>query len=205
MSFSSIVKHRLLAPPSQAFSSSPLLTSSSSLCRALGSWQDPTHALLEHPLVILDRAIASSAALSGISGTATTPPVAPVAPVLWAHKHNDRTCAYSEADTCIFNNKGNSTAMLLQLRRYHQEGFPKNWDGGLADTAILLRHSSSSVLQQLCDSWWNEMGATGSNVSESGSVRDQVSLPFVAWKLETPIFWFGGMIRDGSKLGIPPR
>jgi hypothetical protein len=119
-------------------------------------WMDPTHALLEQPLAILERAIASATALSSAPGHS---------PVIWSHKHNDRTCAYSEANTCIVNKKGNSTAILLQLRRYYKEGFPEHWEGGLADTAVLLRHSSSPVLQQLCDAWWDEMGTLGSTVS----------------------------------------
>lgn len=85
--------------------------------------------------------------------------------------HYERNCAYDEARICIDNGIGNAKDLMLSIDRMHNSGFPHNY--GLWYTSNLWRRHTVET-EILCESWWQEMS--------QGSIRDQVSLPFVLWK-----------------------
>lgn len=85
--------------------------------------------------------------------------------------HWRRQCLYKEANECIRQRKDGRDVLEAQAARYRQAGMPRNW--GLAATRIVIRRNTEPI-RALNEAWWAEI--------ERGSVRDQVSLPFVCWK-----------------------
>ena len=86
-------------------------------------------------------------------------------------KHWDRSCLYDEAAFCAKIGKDVPFTLDEQTRRYRASGMPKHW--GLAATRVVMRRNTPAI-RALNEAWWAEM--------EAGSVRDQVSLPFVCWQ-----------------------
>lgn len=86
--------------------------------------------------------------------------------------HNDRHCLYQEALFCTRKGKGSAARLRGQMQAYRKSGMPQNW--GLAETKCVIRRNTPAM-QQLNKMWWAEI--------ERHSLRDQVSLPFVCWKL----------------------
>jgi len=87
-------------------------------------------------------------------------------------KHPDRDCVYDEANFCAKVNKDNRETLMSQIERYHKEGMPTHW--GLAETRVVLRRNNS-LNNKLDTMWWDEI--------EHNSLRDQVSMPYVFWKM----------------------
>lgn len=85
--------------------------------------------------------------------------------------HWDRRCLYAEASFCAKVHKDRGAILKAQMARYRKAGMPSNW--GLAATRVVIRRNTQAI-HKLNDSWWKEI--------ERGSVRDQVSLPYVCWK-----------------------
>ena len=85
--------------------------------------------------------------------------------------HWDRNCLYDEAKFCAKVHKDVPFTLDEQVRRYKRAGMPKRW--GLAATRVVIRRNTPEI-RALNEAWWSEM--------ERGSVRDQVSLPFVCWQ-----------------------
>lgn len=106
-----------------------------------------------------------------------------------AIKHLTRSCLYNEAKECIGVGKGSRAKIAAQTRFYRNEGMPERW--GLPSTRCVIRRHND-VIAQLNESWWREI--------EKYSVRDQISLPYIAWKLgiswniipgiRSKAFWF---------------
>lgn len=90
-----------------------------------------------------------------------------------AIKHPFKSCLYAEAAACVFQNKDNINTINRQVKKYIGEGYPKN--NGLLMGGILLRKNKNSV-SKLNNKWWKEIN--------SGSIRDQISLPYVCWRLK---------------------
>lgn len=88
-------------------------------------------------------------------------------------RHPDRNDIYEEALACARLSKDSSEVMAPQVQRYQAEGLPSG--AGLMMTGILVRVHNARKTQDFMDSWWTEI--------ESGSVRDQLSFPYVAWTL----------------------
>ena len=86
-------------------------------------------------------------------------------------KHPDRDCLYVEADFCAKAKKDDALTLNDQRGRYLLAGMPKNW--GLAETRIVIRRNTPEICS-INEDWWAEI--------ENGSLRDQVSLPYVFWK-----------------------
>lgn len=86
-------------------------------------------------------------------------------------KHPFRDCLYEEGEACIKQKKDNVDIIINQLSRYQKEGYPSH--NGLLACTVIFRKNIDAV-QNLCSAWWKEI--------ESGSRRDQISLPFVIWK-----------------------
>jgi len=101
--------------------------------------------------------------------------------------HAERYCLYQEAAHCIHRHKDDPEVIRRQVSRYTQEGVPANY--GLAECSILLRRHTKQV-REFNELWWNEILA--------GSVRDQISFPYVAWKTGIKVNYIPGAVWDGS-------
>lgn len=88
------------------------------------------------------------------------------------HRHPDRDCLYSEASTCIAMGKAKAEDLLPQVDKYSREGYPKH--NGLYECGVILRRNTTRMAE-LNEIWWAEV--------EKHSARDQISFPFVLWKL----------------------
>ena len=89
------------------------------------------------------------------------------------HRHAQRSCVYEEAQWCAFNGRGNQEAIARQMKRYHEEGLPKNF--GLFEATIIVIDLLNPKAKEILDAWWEEFCQTGSG-------RDQLSFPYALWK-----------------------
>tara|TARA_Y100000816_G_C26108368_1_gene590167 strand:- start:7082 stop:7759 length:678 start_codon:yes stop_codon:yes gene_type:complete len=90
-----------------------------------------------------------------------------------------RNCIYEEYDAIMKlgqknggNYKDSPEIMYNQIKRYLNEGYPKN--NGLATNPIILRNHNDSEVIKLMEDWWIEI--------KYGSRRDQLSFDYVVWK-----------------------
>jgi len=86
-------------------------------------------------------------------------------------RHKTRDCIYEEGKVCIEKRKDDEAIILKQLDFYHNEGYP--FHNGLHYSYILLRRHTKR-LKEFLKLWWEQI--------EKYSFRDQISLPYVAWK-----------------------
>jgi len=86
--------------------------------------------------------------------------------------HTDRNCLYREAEFCLEKGKGNKSELRAQIAAYRQAKMPHYW--GLPETKCVIRRNTERI-KMLNETWWAEL--------EQHSIRDQVSLPYVCWKL----------------------
>ena len=87
--------------------------------------------------------------------------------------HPMRSSVYEEADECTRARKDRPATIRRQIARYRAEGLPA--ETGLIESNLMvwnLRHPST---RRILDLWWREI--------ENGSRRDQLSLPYVLWRL----------------------
>jgi hypothetical protein len=87
--------------------------------------------------------------------------------------HGERQCLYQEAEKCITLGKDSAHLINSQIAKYQREGMPTSF--GLAECSIVIRRHHDQQLIALMNYWWSELAAW--------SARDQLSLPYVAWKL----------------------
>ncbi len=87
------------------------------------------------------------------------------------HYHNDDI--YHELRRCIDHGHDDAASMKTQVERYRQEGFPAQ--SGLAANGLIIRDHENEDVRTFNEMWWHEL--------EGGSYRDQLSFPYVAWKL----------------------
>lgn len=85
--------------------------------------------------------------------------------------HPNRDCLYEEARVCKQSGLDDHRRINAQIERYRAEGMPEHW--GLWAGTIILRDDSQQV-RELMKMWMEEI--------EKGSIRDQISLPYVLWK-----------------------
>ncbi len=88
------------------------------------------------------------------------------------YRHRDRQCVYQEERACLRFRKDQAHILRKQLSSYQSEGYPTY--NGLAETGCLVRHNNVTM-QEFNDTWWSEI--------ERHSFRDQISFPYVCWKL----------------------
>ena len=90
-------------------------------------------------------------------------------------KHPDRSCVYQELHTCrrlrgvVGGKKEDYDA---QEARYREEAMPAMW--GLAETRVFIRRNNE-LMRKFGEAWWYEI--------ENYSLRDQIGLPYVCWKM----------------------
>jgi hypothetical protein len=101
--------------------------------------------------------------------------------------HRFRYCVYQEAMHCIHNKRDITQVILGQVFRYTQEGYPAN--NGLAECSVLLRRDTKQV-RQFNELWWSEV--------QTGSIRDQISFPYVVHKTGIKLNYFPGSIGEGA-------
>lgn len=100
-------------------------------------------------------------------------------------EHDSRSCIYQELLACLERSKDTPELMRKQVARYRSAGYPAN--NGLWMTFAVFRNHTPAVIR-LCNAWWAEIAA--------GSRRDQLSLPYVAWRSRTPVDRLSGELRD---------
>ena len=86
-------------------------------------------------------------------------------------RHKTRDCVYDEGRVCIEKRIDDKATILKQLGFYRDEGYPAH--NGLHYSYILLRRHTKR-LKEFSRLWWGQL--------EWYSFRDQISLPYVAWK-----------------------
>lgn len=88
-------------------------------------------------------------------------------------KHRHRNCLYQEAGACITFNRGNKQEILNQVEEYKSKGMPENF--GLYSCGFQYRNLKSERLEEFSNEWVNQI--------LKYSVRDQISFPYVLWKI----------------------
>lgn len=79
-----------------------------------------------------------------------------------------RGCLYDEAEFCMEYKKDDPDRILEQAERYELSGYPTK--NGLAACGVMVRKHTERV-KQMNERWWAEICR--------GSVRDQISFPYV--------------------------
>ncbi|MGQ7328449.1 glycosyltransferase domain-containing protein [Streptococcus suis] len=92
------------------------------------------------------------------------------------HLHDRRRCVFEEASTFSYlpRLKKFETLAKIQMDCYKKEGLPKNY--GLFENPILIRKHNVSECIEIMNLWWEQMMLY--------TMRDQLSLPYVFWKLD---------------------
>lgn len=88
--------------------------------------------------------------------------------------HLERTNVYDEAEMCIKLDKDDPETLRRQADAYRKEGLPAGINDLVTCTVMFRRHRDPKIVS-LMELWWKEILRY--------SRRDQISLPFVAWKL----------------------
>ena len=105
--------------------------------------------------------------------------------------HPFRDCLFVEGTECALIGYGWIWTYAAQLRRYHGEGMPGR--AGLFECGVLPRDHHRPEVVALMEAWWREF--------QDGVKRDQISLPYLLWKLRTPYTNLGlSHIRTGSPM-----
>jgi len=86
-------------------------------------------------------------------------------------QHKTRDCVYDEGRVCVEKRIDDEATILKQLDFYRGENYPAH--NGLHYSFILLRRHTER-LKVFSMFWWMQL--------ERFSFRDQISLPYVAWK-----------------------
>lgn len=87
-------------------------------------------------------------------------------------RHTERTCFIQEAQECVRRRKDDSELLRQQLQAYVAAGLPAFL--GLAETGAVVR-KHNAAMAEFNQLWWAQIA--------SYSCRDQVSFPFVSWRL----------------------
>lgn len=86
-------------------------------------------------------------------------------------RHKRRSCIYDEGLYCIKKKKDSEVIISKQLEFYRSENYPAH--NGLHRSGFLLRRHTASM-KEFSRLWWRQI--------ERFSHRDQISLPYIAWK-----------------------
>jgi len=96
-------------------------------------------------------------------------------------RHPDRSCVYQELEMCIRLHYDTEAIMRKQVDRYREEGYPPR--RGLFEMALVLRAHTKQIIE-FNEAVWREINV--------GSVRDQLAVNYVAWKLGLVAAYFPG-------------
>ena len=112
------------------------------------------------------------------------------------HRHYARNCVYREKEACKLYKKGNESKLQQQIQRYKDNGFPKEY--GLLECNVIVTDLKNLNAINILNNWWDEFYL-------SESKRDQISLPYILWKLNykmDDIGSLGNNVRENMKLEI---
>lgn len=90
--------------------------------------------------------------------------------------HRRRSCLYEEGEFCIKKKKDSEEIISKQLNFYVSEKYPLH--NGLHATGLLMRRHTEKV-KEFSKLWWEQV--------VKYSHRDQISLPYMAWKHDMKI------------------
>ncbi len=88
-------------------------------------------------------------------------------------QHGERNDINAEAEACIRQGKDDRDVIDAQVERYRAEGLPS--PSSCYSTGVLLRDFTDPLVIAVNEAWCAEILAW--------STRDQISLPFVLWRL----------------------
>lgn len=91
-------------------------------------------------------------------------------------KHPSNVCVYQHTGTCLLLQLDKPEVIFRHVGRYADEGMPAN--NGLTENGLIIRRNNEKV-KELNELWWKEY--------QNGSQRDQLSLPYVLWKLKPDV------------------
>lgn len=97
------------------------------------------------------------------------------------YEHPHQNCIYKEAYMCAVTGKDWFWRIERQIKYYRNSGYPSG--AGLFECGVILRRHSEKNVQALMNAWWGAY--------QSGIKRDQISLPYLSWRLGTPIHNLG--------------
>ena len=97
---------------------------------------------------------------------------------LFLLKHETRETVHDEIQACIEKHKDNYDVLIDQLNEYENDKFPDNI--GLFHNCFFIRINTDRMIY-MCEYWWSQL--------MRNSCRDQISLPYVLWKLKDKIIW----------------
>jgi hypothetical protein len=86
-------------------------------------------------------------------------------------RHDSRNNVYDEAEKCIRDGLDDPGIINSQMKRYKDEGFSGR---GLYRTIVILRRNTD-IIERFNEEVWKEI--------KYGSVRDQLAVGYVAWKM----------------------
>lgn len=112
------------------------------------------------------------------------------------HRHYVRDCIYWEEKACELYKKGDIKKLRDQVNKYKKEGMPENY--GLLECNVIVSNLKSDIAEKILDNWWEEF-------VESKSMRDQISLPYVLWKMNYKMADIGNLgnnVYVNSKISI---
>jgi hypothetical protein len=87
--------------------------------------------------------------------------------------HPTTNCIYDHALKCMTLKLGNVPIICGQVGKYFREGMPEKL--GLTENGLILRKNNAKI-KELNRLWWKEYS--------EGSQRDQLSMPYVLWKVK---------------------
>lgn len=90
------------------------------------------------------------------------------------HRHSMREDIKKEVYACISQKKGNRKKLIQQFKRYKRAGFPKKY--GMLECNVIAAALGNQCAEKILKAWWEEF-------IKSGSMRDQIALPYVLWKM----------------------
>lgn len=112
------------------------------------------------------------------------------------HRHYVRDCIYREAEACELYKKGDINNLQKQIKGYENEGMPKKY--GLLECNVIVSDLKNENAIQILDRWWKEF-------IHSNSMRDQICLPYVLWKMNYKINDIGNLgnnVHNNKKINI---
>lgn len=93
-----------------------------------------------------------------------------------SYKHPERNCIFEEANAVIHFKLDSVETVSIQMKRYTNMGFPKNY--GLFECGFMIRKNNNKV-KNFNETWWTEI------LKNSG--RDQLSQMFSSWYSDVDI------------------
>lgn len=111
---------------------------------------------------------------------------------LGAFPHPAQDCIYEQGENCAALMQDLPETIERHLDRFRMEGVPEK--AGLWSTSVLVRRHNNPACIDLMNAWWREL--------ESGSRRDELSLPVVARRTSTVISPLGNLAEAAAKRNL---